>query len=122
MRIYKHEPFAEDRNFGGECNHYLAMETIDGVYIEAPCNEDGVPVSLPGHVLRKAARGRSALVNVSFGYAATCHKMQGSQARRVTTLLFDGDWVKYKCGDDDYRRWVYTAYTRAEEKLFIMWS
>ena len=25
MRIYKHEPFAEDRNFGGECNHYLAM-------------------------------------------------------------------------------------------------
>jgi len=25
VRIYKHEPFAEDRNFGAECNHYLAM-------------------------------------------------------------------------------------------------
>lgn len=101
---------------------YLAIETTDGGYLEAPCNEDGTPFALPGPALRRAARANSSLVNVSFGYAATCHKMQGSQARRVTTLLFDGDWVKYKCGDDDYRRWVYTAYTRAEEKLFIMWS
>ena len=98
-------------------NPYLSIETSEGVYLDAPCDEDGLPIQLPSHVIRGAARRNENLVNIDFGYAATCHKMQGSQARRVTVALFDSDFMK----GDDLRRWSYTAYTRAEEKLLVMW-
>lgn len=50
-----------------------------------------------------------------FGYALTVHKAQGSQARRV--VLFEERFSKMT--DDDWRRWLYTAVTRAEEELYI---
>jgi exodeoxyribonuclease-5 len=50
-----------------------------------------------------------------FGYALTVHKAQGSQAKRV--ILFE-ERNKHQ-NDDDFRRWLYTAVTRAEEKLII---
>lgn len=50
-----------------------------------------------------------------FGYAMTVHKSQGSQARRV--ILFE---ERFKQMDDEqWRRWLYTAVTRAEEELYI---
>jgi exodeoxyribonuclease-5 len=50
-----------------------------------------------------------------FGYALTVHKSQGSQARKV--ILFE-ERNKHQ-SDDDFRRWLYTAVTRAEEQLII---
>jgi exodeoxyribonuclease-5 len=50
-----------------------------------------------------------------FGYALTVHKAQGSQAKRV--ILFEERFAKMD--DDQWRRWLYTAVTRAEEELFI---
>lgn len=50
-----------------------------------------------------------------FGYALTVHKAQGSQAKRV--VLFEERFSKMN--DDEWRRWLYTAVTRAEEELFI---
>ena len=50
-----------------------------------------------------------------FGYALTVHKAQGSQAKRV--ILFE-ERNKHQ-SDEDFRRWLYTAVTRAEEKLII---
>lgn len=50
-----------------------------------------------------------------FGYALTVHKSQGSQAKRV--ILFE-ERNKHQT-DDDFKRWLYTAVTRAEEKLII---
>lgn len=50
-----------------------------------------------------------------FGYALTVHKAQGSQAKRV--ILFE-ERTKHQ-SDEDFRRWLYTAITRAEEKLII---
>ncbi len=51
-----------------------------------------------------------------FGYALTVHKAQGSQAQRV--LLFEERFSQMS--DDDWRRWLYTAVTRAEEELYII--
>lgn len=51
-----------------------------------------------------------------FGYALTVHKAQGSQAD--TVLLFE-ERNKHM-SDDDWRRWLYTAVTRAERQLFII--
>jgi exodeoxyribonuclease V len=50
-----------------------------------------------------------------FGYALTVHKAQGSQAKRV--VLFEERFPKMD--DDQWRRWLYTAVTRAEEELYI---
>ncbi|MCA9385911.1 AAA family ATPase [Candidatus Dojkabacteria bacterium] len=50
------------------------------------------------------------------GYAVTVHKAQGSQARRV--ILFEERFPQMS--DDDWRRWLYTGVTRAEEELFII--
>ncbi len=51
-----------------------------------------------------------------FGYALTVHKAQGSQAKRV--VLFEERFPKMD--DDTFRRWLYTAITRAEEELYII--
>lgn len=51
-----------------------------------------------------------------FGYALTVHKAQGSSA---TTVLVFEERSKHM-NDDDWRRWLYTAVTRAEEELFIV--
>ncbi|MFC1647183.1 ATP-dependent RecD-like DNA helicase [Patescibacteria group bacterium] len=50
-----------------------------------------------------------------FGYALTVHKAQGSQAKRV--ILFEERFAKMD--EDSWRRWLYTAVTRAEEELYI---
>lgn len=50
-----------------------------------------------------------------FGYAMTVHKAQGSQAKRV--ILFEERFKQMN--EEEWRRWLYTAVTRAEEELYI---
>ncbi|MBE7101258.1 MAG: hypothetical protein E7364_06580 [Clostridiales bacterium] len=49
-----------------------------------------------------------------FGYAITCHKAQGSEFDFV--IVFDEGWVF----GEEKDRWLYTAITRAKEKLLII--
>ncbi|PIR43613.1 hypothetical protein COV24_01830 [candidate division WWE3 bacterium CG10_big_fil_rev_8_21_14_0_10_32_10] len=51
-----------------------------------------------------------------FGYALTVHKAQGSQAERV--VLFEERFSRMD--DNDWKRWLYTAVTRAEKELIII--
>lgn len=51
-----------------------------------------------------------------FGYALTVHKAQGSQAK--TVVLFEERFQK--SDDDQWKRWLYTAITRARENLYII--
>ncbi len=51
-----------------------------------------------------------------FGYALTVHKAQGSQAPRV--IVFEERFPR--SSDEDWRRWLYTAVTRAESELTII--
>jgi exodeoxyribonuclease-5 len=50
-----------------------------------------------------------------FGYALTVHKAQGSQAKRV--ILFEERFRQMD--EEQWRRWLYTAVTRAEKELYI---
>lgn len=50
-----------------------------------------------------------------FGYALTVHKAQGSQARKVVVV----EQRNQHMSDEDWKRWLYTAVTRAEEELII---
>lgn len=51
-----------------------------------------------------------------FGYALTVHKAQGSQAEKV--LVFEERFAR--ASDEDWRRWLYTAVTRAERELVVV--
>jgi len=53
-----------------------------------------------------------------FGYCTTVHKSQGSEWDKV--VLFE-QRNQYQ-NDQDYARWLYTAATRAKEKLFIIYN
>ncbi|RLC34109.1 hypothetical protein DRH14_03685 [Candidatus Shapirobacteria bacterium] len=53
---------------------------------------------------------------MDFGYALTVHKAQGSQAKKV--ILFEERFSKMD--DETWRRWLYTAVTRAEKELVII--
>ncbi len=59
---------------------------------------------------------RQAGQEFDFGYAITCHKSQGSQWNNV--LIYDESW----CFRDDWKRWLYTAITRASEKITLVKS
>jgi exodeoxyribonuclease-5 len=56
-------------------------------------------------------------LQIKFSYAVTCHKAQGGQwsAVFVDRCLF-GDEVMTR----DMMRWLYTALTRATEKLYLV--
>lgn len=62
---------------------------------------------MPFHVKRGAA-------TATFGYAITVHKSQGSEWQNV--LVFDESRVFRK----DAWRWLYTAVTRAQEKVTVV--
>lgn len=49
-----------------------------------------------------------------YGYAITCHKSQGSQWDDV--LIYDESW----CFREEWQRWLYTAITRAAEKITMV--
>jgi exodeoxyribonuclease-5 len=51
-----------------------------------------------------------------FGYALTVHKAQGSQARTVVVFEERNRYLD----DEEWRRWLYTAVTRAMEELVII--
>lgn len=52
----------------------------------------------------------------SFGYACTVHKSQGSEFDNVYIV---NDYPVYKRNTIDYKRWIYTAITRAKCNLYI---
>ena len=56
-------------------------------------------------------------MQVKFGYAVTCHKAQGGQwsAVFVDKMLFGDEEISR-----DMLRWLYTAITRATEKLYLV--
>ncbi len=65
--------------------------------------------------LRKArAVSDEPVCRFEFAYAVTCHKAQGSEFDFV--VVFDESWVFGEESD----RWLYTAITRAKEKLLIV--
>ena len=55
-------------------------------------------------------------LQVKFSYAITCHKSQGGQWK---TVFVEQPYLPNGI-DVDYVRWLYTAITRAEEKLYLI--
>lgn len=56
-------------------------------------------------------------LQVKFAYAVTCHKAQGGQWKSV---FLDQGYFTEEMLSLDYLRWMYTAFTRASEKLYLV--
>ena len=56
-------------------------------------------------------------LQIKHAYAVTCHKAQGGQWKRV--FIDQGNITEEQLGTD-YYRWLYTALTRATEKVYLI--
>jgi len=56
-------------------------------------------------------------LQVKFAYSVTCHKAQGGQWRSV---FLDLGYFTDEMISKDYLRWLYTAFTRSTEKLYLV--
>lgn len=56
-------------------------------------------------------------LQVKFAYAVTCHKAQGGQWKAV---FVDHGYLVEDMLDVEYYRWLYTAFTRPTEKLYLV--
>jgi len=56
-------------------------------------------------------------LQVKFAYAMTCHKTQGGQWKNV---FIDQGYLTEEMINKEYLRWLYTAFTRATDQLFLM--
>ncbi len=56
-------------------------------------------------------------LQVKYAYAVTCHKAQGGQWAHI---YIDQGYMTDEMLTPDYIHWLYTAFTRATEKLFLV--
>ena len=56
-------------------------------------------------------------LQVKYAYAVTCHKAQGGQWKRV---FLDQGYMTEDMLSPDYFRWLYTAFTRTTETLYLV--
>ena len=56
-------------------------------------------------------------LQVKFGYAVTGHKSQGGQWKNV---FIDQGYLTQEMVNKEYLRWLYTAFTRAVERLYLV--
>ncbi len=56
-------------------------------------------------------------LQIKFAYAVTCHKAQGGQ---WDVVFVDQGYLGGETPDDSYWRWLYTAFTRARQKLYLL--
>ena len=56
-------------------------------------------------------------LQIKYAYAVTCHKSQGGQ---WPVVFLDHDYLSEEMLDQPFFRWLYTGFTRASEKLFLV--
>jgi exodeoxyribonuclease-5 len=97
-------------------------------WYEAEIELEGEDYTYTGYILQEQFGASTTVKDVAlapdgergdlwdFGYALTVHKAQGSQSPRV--LVFEERFGR--SSDEDWRRWLYTAVTRAETELTVV--
>ncbi len=94
----------------------LTSEQSNQLYHQALTQLVGVS-SKAGQSAALAADPYFQALQVKFGYAITCHKAQGGQWKAV---YVDQGYLTEEMINTNYWRWLYTAVTRATEKLYLV--
>ena len=73
--------------------------------------------SKPERIKKLKSDAHYNALQIKFAYAVTCHKAQGGQWAHV---YLDQGYMTDDMLTPDYIHWLYTAFTRATEKLFLV--
>ena len=92
-------------------------DTFDYVPIDYKALKLGKPTLEPrqAFLMNKNKNLPDPPFDFAYAYAITCHKAQGSEWSKV--LVFE-EWFPNVA--EDHKRWLYTACTRASDKLVII--
>ncbi len=113
--------------FNGMLGTIKKIRSADELWYEAEIDMDGEDTLYSGLIFKEQFTAKESLNMTEnrarskngdlfdFGYALTVHKAQGSQAKRV--ILLEERFGKMS--DDDWKRWLYTGVTRAQEELYV---
>lgn len=93
----------------------LPYEDSNRLYQEVQKDYEDEPSNYRKFLKIKGNKHFNAL-QVKFSYAITCHKSQGGQ---WNTVFVEQPYLPNGI-DRDYMRWLYTAVTRAKEKLYLI--
>ena len=94
----------------------LTREQQEQLYQRVMEDYQDIPLKADRLKKVKADRYYNAL-QIKFAYAATCHKAQGGQWAHV---YVDQGYMTDDMLTPDYLHWLYTAFTRATEKLYLV--
>jgi exodeoxyribonuclease-5 len=93
------------------------QDTFIDLPIDYQCLTSGIPTLSPKqmYLLGKNEHAPDPPFEFAYAYAITTHKAQGSEWDKV--LVFEEGFPFNK---EEHRRWLYTAATRAKEKLVLI--
>lgn len=94
----------------------LTREQHEQLYQQVMVDYADVPLKADRLKLLRQDAYYNAL-QVKYGYAVTCHKAQGGQWAHV---YIDQGYMTADMLGTDYLHWLYTAFTRATEKVFLV--
>ena len=94
----------------------LTHEQQEQLYNAVIEDYEDIPQKVDRIKKMKSDRYYNAL-QVKFAYAVTCHKAQGGQWAHV---YLDQGYMTDDMLTPDYIHWLYTAFTRATEKLYLV--
>ena len=94
--------------------------TFNSVEMDKKFLIDGVKCITDGKILFRLGKLKNKIGDIvprefTFGYAITCHKSQGSEWDKVLVIE-----ERFPFDKKEHARWLYTACTRAAEKLVLV--
>ncbi len=89
--------------------HELLFNAVMDDYADTPLKAD--------RLRQMKQDGHYNALQVKYAYAVTCHKAQGGQWAHV---YVDQGYMTDDMLTPDYLHWLYTAFTRATERLFLV--
>jgi exodeoxyribonuclease-5 len=97
-------------------NPNLTMEEYKKLQAEVLKDYEDIPTKKERYEKLKKDPYLNAL-QIKFAYALTCHKSQGGQWNAV---FVDQGYLPDDSINREYLRWLYTAFTRATEELYLL--